>query len=451
MENLKSTLLLSSEVMISEESKQHPVFLTVRFLLASSEPNKNHEGVTADFIHSLVSRREMFECLPMYVDMNKLLAGDYEHLGHLYSKVTKTFKTIQFGSLTNFYEEADENGVTYLYAEARFPKREYDACVRLIELYELGKLCVSVELKYNPEHTVMIDGAKMIDAHEDNALTGLCIVSRPAEEKAVALDMVAEEHADDSQSIITEGEELTNRGETETMKKENVMAEEVEQTAEAEQTVTETETTVAENIEQAAEPNAEETVVAENANAEEDAGEPKKPEEDDEDKKEDAVAETQETQAEVLEHSVDTHESVETCPYSGEPVHVIEYHERIIETMAEAGTVIAELESQIAELKEIESKYNAILAEQHEKVLAEQRSKAKAFAEKQGLDVTNEAVANAINDVNYQMIAELVMAEEQEEPAQEAETEKVTLASFVEMEVGNEPYGGILKPRKTNK
>ena len=143
----QSLVLLSSEVMISEESKLHPVFLTARFLLASTEGNANDEGVTKAFIDDLIARQETFDCLPMYVDMPKLLAGDYDNLTHLYNLMTRKFKTTQFGSLTNFSEETDENGVTYLYADARFPKRELDACMRIVELYELGKLCVSVELR----------------------------------------------------------------------------------------------------------------------------------------------------------------------------------------------------------------------------------------------------------------------------------------------------------------
>ena len=186
MDKQNSLVLLSSEVMISEESKLHPVFLTVQFLLASNAGNANREGVTKAFIDDVVARHEVFECLPMYVDMERLLKGDFDNLSHLFSKATKTFGTQQFGSLTNFYEETDEGGVTSLYAEARFPKREYEACSRLVELFERGRLCVSLEVRYNPEHVLRKDGVMFIDAHEDNALTGMCIVSHPAEIRATA-------------------------------------------------------------------------------------------------------------------------------------------------------------------------------------------------------------------------------------------------------------------------
>lgn len=186
MDNQNSLVLLSSEVMISEESKLHPVFLTVQFLLASNAGNANREGISKAFIDDVVARHEVFECLPMYVDMERLLEGDFTHLTHLFSRETKSFGTVQFGSLTNFYEETDEDGVTSLYAEARFPKRELSACNRLVELYERGMLCVSLEVRYVKEHTFMKDGVMFIDAHEDNALTGMCIVSHPAEVRATA-------------------------------------------------------------------------------------------------------------------------------------------------------------------------------------------------------------------------------------------------------------------------
>ncbi len=429
----QSLVLLSSEVMISEEAKLHPVFLSAKFLLASDQGNLNHESVTKAFIDDLVARQATFECLPMYVDMEKLLSGDYDNLTHLYNRVTKKFKTQQFGSLTNFYSETDSNGVTSLYAEARFPKRELEACMRLVELYELGKLCVSIELRYNPEHVIIKDGVKYIDAYEDNALTGLCIVSKPAERRAVALDLVAERNDDDSDQIITNGDEPTNRGETEPMEKENITSEVTEEVMTADEE--KQEESVAEVVEETQEAVAkDETAIAEDQENKQEEPEQEDPEED----------EKQETVAEVLEHSVDTHESVEECPYNGKPVHVIEYHERIIETLEDAGSLIAELDRQIAELTEIKDKYDAMIAEAQEKVLNEKRASAKAFAEKQGLDVTDTVVAEAIEKLDYEKIAELTMAEEKEPEEAVSEKQEITLASFVEMEVSNDKYGGLL-------
>lgn len=449
MGNKKSLILLASEVMISEQDKLDPVFLKVRFKLTDNAGNLNHEGVTKAFINDLIERQEQFECLPMYVDMPRLLAGDYDNLTHRYNRATKKFSTQQFGSLTNFYTETDDNGVVSLYAEARFPKRELEACMRLVELYELGKLSVSSELRYNPEYTIKKDGIVFIDANEDNALTGMAIVSVPACSSAVALDMVAE--AADGSGIVTDGEEPTNRGETDLMNEKEKLTAEVEKeeavaevteepAAEAEQAVAEAE--VKEEAVAEAEPQ-KETAVAEETEEE-------KPEdEEDPEEKEEAVAEVQENaMSEVLEHSVDQHESVEK--WGDKPVHVIEYRERVIETMEEAGTVIAELENQISELEQIKAKYDEMVAEREAVELAEKRDKAKAFAERQGLDVSVAEVQEAIDALDYTKIAELTMAQvqDEEENHNEPARQTITLASFVEMEVGNDnAYGGLLKPR----
>ena len=343
------------------------------------------------------------------------------------------------------FSSGENDGVLSLYAEARFPKRELDACMRLVELYEMGRLCVSIELRYNPEHSFRKDGVLFVDAHEDNALTGIAIVSDPANRSAVALDMVAE--AADNSEIVTDGEEPAERGETDLDEKEKTL------TAEAE-TKEVVETAVAEEVE----PVVAETIIAEGEDGAEDeeSGEGTNDGESEdgavvdpsEEEPRRVNAEVEQTQAEVLEHSVDTHESVEN--YCGEPVHVIEFRERVIETMEEAGTVIAELEHQIAELNEIKEKYDAIIAEREAAVLAEKQEKARVFAEKQGLDVKETAVAEAIQALDYAAIAELTMAQvKEEDPEPEAEpVQKISLASFVDLDVSdNNKYGGLLKPR----
>ena len=423
MVNEKRLMFLASEVTIAEEDKLNPVFLSIKLKLADNAGNRNDEGITAAFISDLIKRQDEFECLPFYADVKKLLARDYDNLGHMYNRITKKFGTTQIGSLTDFYSETDNDGVISLYATARVPKREYDICVRLVELYELGKLCVSFEVRYNPEFTIMKDGVLFIDANEDNALTGMALVSTPACVDAVALDMVAEV-ADDSDDIVAECEEqVSRRGETETMPNEKEMTAEVEETVEVEQTVAENTEPVQEEApvavaegegasesgegasesgEGASESGSGASESGEGASesgsgasASDGAGASESGSgsgsgsgvsvdnnvptlDPDEDVKK-ANAETEEANAEVLEHSVDTHESVEN--WCGEPVHVIEFRERIIETMEDAGNAIAELENEIAELKEIKVKYDAIIAEREAQELAQKRKCAQAFAE----------------------------------------------------------------------
>ena len=73
------------------------------------------------------------------------------------------------------------------------------------------------------------------------------------------------------------------------------------------------------------------------------------------------------------------------------------------------------------------------------------QDKAKAFAEKQGLNVEDENVAQAIAEVNYEMIAELAMAETTNEAEEEKKTIEITMASYVDMSLPNDEYGGLLK------
>lgn len=434
MENKQKRLFLAESVSISEESKLNPIFLTVDVKLCDSVVNKNKEGVTEAFIDDVVTRQIDHVCLPFYADVKNLLAENYEQLGHLYNKVTRKFGTQMIGSMSEFYSDTDEDGVVSLYGKIKVPKRDRDIVYRLVDLYEMGRFAVSVEMTYNPKEVVLKDGGKFIDASDNSSLTGLCLVWKPACEDAYALDMVAEE-ADDSEEIVAVSEEQPERGETSSMKEEEkITAEEQEVTIQEEVVAeAEAEQISAEDV-QAAVAESEVAEVSDEGTSESVDNT--------------VVAEQEEANAEVIEHSVDTHESVEECPYTGKPVHVIEYHERIIETLEDADALIAELDKQIVELTEIKGKYDAMIAEAQEKVLAEKRANAKAFAEKQGLNIQDVAVAEAIEKLDYEKIAELSMAEEQEPEEVKPEKQEITLASFVDMEVSNDKYGGLLS-RKT--
>lgn len=468
MENeQKKLVLLASEVMISEEEqKLNPVFLSIRLKLADNVGNRNDEGVTAAFISDLIKRQEEFECLPFYADVKNLLARNYDSLGHMYNRVTRKFSSTQIGSLTDFYSETDNNGVISLYATARVPKRENEICERLAELYGLGKLNVSFEIRYNPEHTVEKDGIVFIDAHEDNALTGLALVSVPAVVDATALDMVASV-ADDSDEIVAESEEQAERGEQNKMPNEEKMTAEVEETmvSEAETDQEENPISVAEGEgasesagEGASESGGEGASEGGGSGASEGGGEGGGGSDEDEtdaltidhEDENKANAEAQDANAEIVDHSVETYEAVEKCPETGETMHVQVVTERLVEiidpetVIAEQKDLIAELESKIAELEKIKEQYDMIVAEREAKELADKKAKAKAFAEKQGLNVEDTAVAEAIEALDYTKIAELSMAEEQEENDEEPAKPTITLASFVEMEISDDKYGGLL-------
>lgn len=473
MENEKRLLFLASEVAIAEDEKLDPVFLKITMKLADSIGNRNNEGITASFISDLINRQDEFDCLPFYADTKNLLARNYDKLGHMYNRLTKTFSSTQIGSLTDFYSETDNNGVISLYATARVPKREREICIRLAELYALGKLCVSFEVRYDPKYTIEKDGVLFIDANESNALTGLALVSDPACIDAVALDMVAEV-ADGSDVVAESEEQNSKRGENRTMPKEQEMTAEVKETevaeeetiqAEAEAVQEENPVAVAEGEgaseagEGASEGGSGASDGAGASDGGDDSGGGSTDDADDaltidhEDEKK-ANAETQEASAEVVAHNVETYESVEKCPETGETMHVQVVTERMVETVdpaaviAEKDAKIAELETKIAELEQIKAQYDEIIADREAKELAEKQAKAKAFAEKQGLNTEDTAVAEAIMALDYTKIAELSMAEEQEEQKPEPVAQTITLASFVEMEVSDDKYGGLLSRKK---
>ena len=114
--------VLASDVAISEQ-KSNDIFLLVEMRILSTQPNGNAEGVTPQFIDEVVAHPEKYACLPLYADVERLLSGDYLHLGHMYNADTGTFGTKQIGSITLFRKEDGEYG-TSLIAEGRIPKRE---------------------------------------------------------------------------------------------------------------------------------------------------------------------------------------------------------------------------------------------------------------------------------------------------------------------------------------
>lgn len=345
--------------------------------------------------------------MPLYVDVPKLLARDYANLTHLYNPITKQFNTTQIGGIVDFRTEISNDGVVSLYGTARIPKREIDICERLAELYEQGLLNVSFEIKYDPKDTVKIAGVTFVDVGENNSLTGMAIVSVPACPDANAVEMVA--------SVTSEETETTKVNEVkETMPEEKNMANEIDETKTAET----------------------ENAVAEEANAE------------------NATAENAE--AEIVHESVEVRESVNKDEYDGKTYHTVSTEHTVVETVEEAPAApiiaeeeedpkdreIAELKQRIAELEVIEAELNQIKAERAEAEHAAKVEKASAFAAKQGLNVEDEAVKEAIANLNYEAIADLaeaLVAESKKKP-------EMSMASFVEMEPTGE-YGGLLERR----
>jgi phage shock protein A len=97
------------------------------------------------------------------------------------------------GGFVDFTKETDEDGVSLLVGEARIYKRFPKTCEALAELYESGNLKFSCEVMVKKYKEVNEDGVRVVDYNNgNNFLFGNCIVTDPAEEKAVATVLIAE-------------------------------------------------------------------------------------------------------------------------------------------------------------------------------------------------------------------------------------------------------------------
>lgn len=285
----------------------------------------------------------------------------------------------------------------------------------------MGGLNVSFEVRYNPSDVIEKDGVRFVDAGDGNSLTGMCIVSVPACRDAVAIDMVAEAvNAEETAGTNEVNEKVPNEEGT-------VIAEEVKQAEEEVVSVAETEEAVAE-----------ETATAETA------------------------------EAEVVHEEVEVRESFTKDPYDDKTYHEVKTEHTIVETVEEEpapepAEVVADCggrkedmgecgdprDNRIAELEAELARVNAELQTYKEAQMAAElkmkQDKAKAFAEKQGLDVEDANVAQAIAEVNYEAIADFAMAECANEVEANKPSMEMTMASYFEMDISNDEYGGLLK------
>lgn len=361
----------ASDIAISEE-KTNDIFLTITMRMFSTRPNRNGEGVTEAFIDEIVGNQEKYECQPLYVDIRKLCNRNYASMGHMYNRYTGKFESTQIGGFSSFIKVVDEYGVS-LYGEARIPKREEQVCECVTELYDMGILSFSFEIRYNPEDTVNIEGVSYVDVSEQNSLTGMAIVSVPAYQESVAFSLVAEV---DSDNVVVD-----NEGVETTMTLEEAMkalAEKDALIAEKDQALAEKDQTIAEK----------ETVIAEQA------------------------ATISKMEAEKEDEALKVKEEKD------------EEKDNMFEELASANQTIAELNNKIAEYEAMKAELDAIKAEKQAAELLEKQNKAKAFAEKQNLDVSDEAVAKAIAELDYETLANLSMSVETTEP------EDVAVASY---------------------
>ena len=300
---------------VISEIEQSDIFMTVKARICETPAaNLNGARVTEAFIDEIVGNEKRYVGLPLNADVKALTSGKYNRLGHLYDSKTGEFHSTQIGSFYKFEKEAFENvtpdGVkqgAYLVGYARIPKRNKKLSKAITELWADNALKFSFELSVG-EYEELDDDTILIDASENNYLEGTAIVTFPACEEAVALELVAQK-ADD-----------TERGEKE-MADVTKPAEELAEQAEAETAETEATQIASEKPEEETAENKEE---AEEQAEEVDAEKKKKcGEEADEEKPAEAVAETVETESVETEAPA---ENVEVAESENAAVVVRESH-----------------------------------------------------------------------------------------------------------------------------
>lgn len=230
------------------EIQQSDVFMTVKARICEAPAaNLNGARVTEAFINEIVDNEESYVGLPLYADIKALTSGRYRRLGHLYDSRTGEFHSTQIGSFYHFEKEEFEGGC-YLVGYARIPKRNKKLSKAITDLWTDNALKFSFEVAVG-EYEELEDGTVLIDQSENNYLEGTAIVSFPACEEAVALELVAQQEADDTEGgdeemadekMVAEVEEPVTETAEETKEPEQV--EEVEEAEKKKEECSETET-----------------------------------------------------------------------------------------------------------------------------------------------------------------------------------------------------------------
>lgn len=279
----------------------------------------------------------------------------------------------------------DEYGVS-LIGEARVPKRDAEVCGMLLKMYASGQLYFSFEILAG--NVEMRDGLQVIDASEENELIGMAVVTIPAYPEASALKLVAEDDAPEDRMENEKGED------------ESLMDENQKKIAELEAKLK----------------------LAEQKN------------ETDEElrKKEEEVEEAQKKCKEAEEQL-----QAKEAELAQVNASVSAAEQKLTEAqtaLSEKDERIAELAAQVTELTPYKAEAETLKAEKAATELAAKQQELTAFAEAQGLDVKAEAVAAAIQAVNYEALIAEAMKQEKKPVT------RATVASFAMS--GGMPLGG---------
>ena len=174
---------------VLELSQENDIYMTLKLLLITSNPNLNKCVFTPDFIHEVVENKDFYiGGVSLVAERNKLEAGK-KNLGHGLSKSGELISDV-IGSFSDFSESQAEDGSWELLGTAKIFKRYPKVCESLVDLYNLGELTFSCEVLVSA-YSKDEDGNKVVDKGNGQFLGQAC-VSHPAEVKSIAFMMVAE-------------------------------------------------------------------------------------------------------------------------------------------------------------------------------------------------------------------------------------------------------------------
>lgn len=268
-------------------------------------------------------------------------------LTHRLNKTSGIFESEQIGSFFSFAKETD-NGVVSLIGEARIPKRNPMLCDTLMRLYEAGALNFSFEILVG--NAIQKESVMLIDAAEGNELIGMAVVTTPACPEATALKLIAEEDNDDDD----------REDEDDMDEKDKKIAELEAQLKLAEQKATNDE-------------------------------ELRKKDEDLENEK----AQREKVEAELAEATTKLDKAASDLADANTQLAEKETQ------LTEKGARIAELEGQVTELTPFKAEVEQLRADKAAAELAAKQQELTRFAAAQGLDVKENAVAEAIQNADY--------------------------------------------------
>ena len=185
---MNNIIMNASNILISE-LKSNRRYMSLSMRMFSTRENLNHVAVTEAFIDNIIANKDEYVCMPLCADVPKMKQKDYRGLTHLYDSKTGTFLADVIGGFYDFEKVSDEFGIS-LIGHARVNKRIEAVCSAIEELYANNALNFSFEISAGELREE--NGVTIVDASDNNELTAMAVVSVPAYPESKALDLVAE-------------------------------------------------------------------------------------------------------------------------------------------------------------------------------------------------------------------------------------------------------------------